>query len=243
MGLRTALVELYYAALRARVPTPRNALATTLDAVQLRDSLRDLRIDCVLDVGANTGQFVRRLRRLGYRGWIISFEPSSEAFQQMSAERAGDPLWRGYPYALGETDGTKAFHVNAESKCSSFLRGRNAPAVRVDHVEVRRIDSILPDLIRSLPNCPSTPRIFLKMDTQGYDTQVLAGAKGSLSQIVALLSEVSIVPLYEDMVPYYKALEIYAGLGFDILSLSEVTRTVDGRVCEYDCLMVRRDAL
>lgn len=57
----------------------------------------------VLDVGANVGQFGAGLRRAGFSGTIVSFEPLSAAHARLSEIAAGDPAWHVAPrMALGE---------------------------------------------------------------------------------------------------------------------------------------------
>ena len=57
----------------------------------LRKLFSHLQINCVLDVGANQGQYGRFLRQTGYQGWIISFEPSPADFQVLAERSAADP--------------------------------------------------------------------------------------------------------------------------------------------------------
>ena len=63
-----------------------------LDAV-----LRSREINCVIDVGGNRGHFAERLRALGYRGRIVSFEPSPSTLPVITAAAAKDGRWEVRP--------------------------------------------------------------------------------------------------------------------------------------------------
>src|SRR6185503_14223092 len=54
------------------------------EQTHLRRLLAHLDVDCVFDVGANTGQYAEMLRRrAGFRGRIVSFEPIPEAASEV----------------------------------------------------------------------------------------------------------------------------------------------------------------
>src|SRR5438874_74602 len=64
------------------------------------------RIDTVMDIGANEGQYARLLREAGYTGRIISFEPLTRAHEQLLRASACDPLWTVAPrMAIGNREG------------------------------------------------------------------------------------------------------------------------------------------
>jgi hypothetical protein len=105
-------------------------------------------------------------------------------------------------------------------------------------VEIHRLDEVLPTLIGDM----QSPRIFLKMDTQGYDSEVLKGASGYLEQIKGIQSEISVIPIYDGMPHYTESLAQYEALGFKLIDLFVVNRR-DDCVIEYDCVMARETAL
>ncbi len=207
------------------------------DYVYLRKFLRQFEINCVLDVGANAGGYALLLRRLGYRGRIVSFEPNPDAFAVISDRFRDDRNWQGHCVALGASRGSAAFHVATSDNESSFLgRAEGDWIARDDKVELVPLDDLFAGLVERL----SEPRVFLKIDTQGYDQEVVKGAAGSLSRIVALQSEVSVQPLYEGMMHYTDALAFYESLGFSLMHLALVLRgKTHDNVVEYDALMAR----
>ena len=240
MSIRGALVRLgYFATSRGWTEPAMGSFQHLTDYIYLRKFFRQFEINCVLDVGANTGGYARLLRRLGYRGKIVSFEPNPDAFAVLRGEFRDDPAWQGQCVALGSSRGRVAFHVATSNNESSFLdRPEGDWVARVDEVELIPLDALFADLVKPLDR----PRVFLKMDTQGYDLEVIRGATACLDGIVAIQSEVSVQPLYEGMTHYTDALAHYESLGYTLMHLALVLRgKKHENVVEYDALMARLD--
>jgi len=223
-----------------RLPRP-DALVSFMHQGQLLDLLRRLRINVVLDVGANEGWYSQHLRRGGFRGRIVTFEPNPENHAHISAKADADWLQAGY--ALGEKDEVKPFNVlrdeGGSNTMSSFLQSSiGVPSTTVE-VDVKRLEDVLPDLLDGVPE----PRIFLKTDTQGFDLPVVRGAGAWLPKVLGLQSEISVEPIYEAMTPYTQSLASYHAMGFGLVDLQVVRRQPDGTVLEYDCLMARASEL
>jgi FkbM family methyltransferase len=208
---------------------------------------RALDIDVVLDVGANVGQYARRLRRAGYTGRIISFEPLAEFADKLRQEAAGDPLWDVHQYALGDEDTTAEINATPGLNLSSLLpasdfgkrwsSGLREPVTET--IQVHRLDSVLPEMLAGIPES----RVFLKLDTQGYDLPAFRGAGACTRDILALQSEVSCVPIYEDMPPLETQLAEYRSAGFDLAGMYPVSRHARTlRVIEFDAVLVRGSA-
>lgn len=210
-----------------------------VEKAYLRDLLKRLKINCIFDVGANEGQYARMLRKLGYRGYIFSFEPNPAGFAILSKHFENDRFWKGFNFALGSEDGRKPINIAEESCLSSFLALKKHVVSGAIQVDVKRLDSIFDVLVDSIAN----PSVLLKMDTQGYDLEVIKGAKQCIDRVVALQSEISVEPIYEDIPHYLEALSYYESLGYKLMDLSIVNRARHGGIVEYDCLMARVDEI
>lgn len=195
-------------------------------ALHLGELLARLEIDCVLDVGANVGQYRDFLReKVLYDGTIVSFEPVSRHVGLL-CERAGDdPSWHIEPYALGAEPDSLSIDVDKSSASS-----------RIETVMVKTLDMVLPALARRL----GFRRPYLKLDTQGFDIDVLKGAEGSLVGIPALQSETSVFGIYKGMPSYMDTIHYLGERGFDITGLYPVSRDRSLRLIEFDCVMINR---
>src|SRR4051812_37683690 len=87
----------------------------------LKAILTKLGINCVIDVGANVGQYGRMLRRIGYRGRIVSIEPIPEVFQKLRAAAAGDDEWITLNTACGSKEETRTINIFTQTPLSSLL--------------------------------------------------------------------------------------------------------------------------
>jgi FkbM family methyltransferase len=204
--------------------------------------LRRLDIDCVLDVGAFTGTYGRMLRELGYRGRIVSFEPASENFDALVREAAGDPAWETRRVGVGRAPGRLDLLLTGSAGCNSFLEP-NAFAMGelprmfgrkgVETVEVTTIDEAFDDATRG------ARAVFLKVDTQGYDLEVIRGAEASLPRVAALQVELALQRTYEGQPGYIEVLAELAEVGFAPAQLTPTYRDSHGRIAECDCVLVR----
>ena len=219
---------------------------TTLDW-HLKTLLEYQSINCVLDVGANQGQFAQRLRQLGYRDRIVSFEPVPEVFASLSHGFENDDRWRGFQIALGDRDEVRPFHIaHGDAQASSFLEFNDKGPERwgADHtvretvsLHIRRLDEIWDDCVAAI----DSPRVFLKMDCQGFDLNVVMGASDRLRHVVALQSELAFEHYYENMTHFSEAVTAYEELGFDAVGFFPIGRREPDylRVVEMDCLFMR----
>jgi FkbM family methyltransferase len=200
-------------------------------------------VTLVVDVGANTGQYGHSLRRAGFGGRIISAEPLSREFRRLD-ERAGrDGRWSAVHAALGARPGRVPLHVAGNSVSSSLLEMLDshagaAPAsayVRTEVAEVRTVD----DLLDSSGVGPAE-RVFLKIDTQGYEAPVLDGAQRWLPRLAGVQVELSLLPLYAGQALMGDLLRRLTDAGLELWSLEPVfvdPRT--GRLLQVDGVFFR----
>lgn len=219
------------------------------EQTHLKKLLSHFDVDCVFDVGANTGQYAAMLRRqAGYKGRIVSFEPIPEAAAKVRLEAAHDPLWTVEEIALADRTEQRAFNVMASSEFSSLSKPKTDEVTRFVNlnkpertimVQTRTLADVFPRLQAEY----GFKRPFLKMDTQGFDLFVLKGAGPVLSRFVGFQSELSIRRLYQDAVDFREALTFYQSLGFDLSALVPNNGGHFPALIEIDCIMVRRDLM
>jgi FkbM family methyltransferase len=206
----------------------------------LQKALSHFRIDLVLDVGANAGQFGTRLRALGYAGDIVSFEPLAEAHARLQATARVDPRWQAAPRAaIGDHEGTIAINVAGNSTSSSVLdmleSHRTATPesayVGKENVAITRLDKA------AAPFIGQNARLYLKIDTQGFEAQVIAGARQTLARAAAVQLEMSLAPLYAGQPDFTALMQQMAGMGFTLWGLwPGYVDEASGRLLQIDTI-------
>lgn len=198
---------------------------------------KNYNIDVVIDVGANIGQFGGELRNLGYKGQIISFEPTSDAFSKLKKNAQNDALWQIHNYSLGDFDGESTINISKNSVSSSLLNNlpqlvESAPSavfVSTETIQVKKLDSIFSNFNIEGKN------IYLKIDTQGYEYKVIQGANNSLEKIVGLQVEMALIPTYEENVSFHDLSQILIEKKFNITSIeSGYYDKTSGKLLEVD---------
>jgi FkbM family methyltransferase len=173
--------------------------------------LRTHGVDLVLDIGANTGQHARHLREEGYTGRIVSFEPSGAPFQALQAASAEDAAWTCRRLAVGRERGTVSLRTFGDSVFNSVLKPQEDFAgeqTGVEEVEQVTLDDLEGQL------WSSSDAVCLKVDVQGLEGEVIAGAAKLLHVVRMVEIELSTVELYEeqDLLPAVAGALYDAGL-------------------------------
>jgi FkbM family methyltransferase len=204
--------------------------------------LQGRRITLLLDVGANTGQFAEKVRATGYRGRIVSFEPLSGAYAELSRLSAGDPEWEARRTALGEKDGTVDINVAGNLTSSSLLpmgerHLESAPQsayVGTETVSTARLDDVWEELARP------DDRVWLKLDVQGYELHVLRGAKAVLDRIDVVQAEMALQHLYEGDSTWRELIDWLEARGFRLAGIEPgFEDPQSGELLQADGIFVR----
>ncbi|MFL6107013.1 MAG: FkbM family methyltransferase [Marmoricola sp.] len=198
-------------------------------------------IDLVIDVGAAHGGYGEQVRKFGYTGSIVSFEPLDSAYAELSSTIAGDSSWSARQVALGSEPGEAVINIASNSDSSSLLPMESAhtqaePSVGYvgqQTVTVARLDDLIDEI--------ATPdsKIFLKIDAQGFEKEVLAGAQETLRRCQGLQLELSFVPLYAGGMLIDEAVSTAYAAGFQMVSVEQGWAAASGQMLQADGVFFR----
>lgn len=219
---------------------------STSNALRTRLLLDHHKIDLVLDVGANAGQYASSLREFGYAGEIVSFEPLSTAHSVLERLGRTDPLWTvASRTAIGDVDGEIEINISENSYSSSVLGMLDSHLDAAPHsayigseaVKISKLDSLAKDFIKD-----NDQSIYLKMDVQGFEMQVLEGAVQILPRVKGIQTELSLVPLYKGQALFTEMLEKMDQLGYEIYAIYPgFSDMKTGRMLQMDGVFFRKE--
>ena len=187
----------------------------------LHEILKTKKINLVLDVGANSGDWALDLRHWGYRGQIISFEPLSKEFNLLNERTSKDPKWESVNLAIGEGNYSSEINISNNSVSSSLSK------ILSNHIEAESSSEIIGSQLIEVTSLDefehtwfeNSDSIFMKVDVQGFEKKVLDGAQNVLSKIKVIQLELSFNPLYSDDTCFNEMVEFLKQKGFFLFHL------------------------
>ena len=121
---------------------------------------------------------------------ILAFEPAPETFARLVNNVKGHPIIDPHQYALGSEVGCVDFYVQPQHEMSSVLRLRaSTNDAQMLSVPLTTLDAAVSDIDEIS---------LLKIDVQGFESAVLAGAKKTLQRTQMLMMEVNYYSYYEN---------------------------------------------
>lgn len=210
--------------------------------------LNTFNFDKVLDVGANTGQFSESLIDFGFKGEIVSFEPTTVAYDKLTKRVSKYKNWNiAEKCAIGDIDGSIDINISKNSLFSSIKRisteyssyNSDSSIIDKENVQVYKLDSLQNKYFNKNEN------IFLKIDTQGFEKEVLKGATELLKYAKGIKIEIPLQPIYDDV--SWSNVEIFNFFKekrFECISLNEVAvNNETGIVHEIDGIFINQELL
>jgi FkbM family methyltransferase len=180
---------------------------------------RGSRINWVIDVGAHIGESVSSILAEGWKGRIDSFEPDPRSIDRLRARASKVDGWHVHAMAVGERTGMATLHLAGNEVSSSTLpmsdlHVRSAPDSRAEgtaEVAISRLDDVLV--------AENGGRIFLKVDVQGGERQVINGARDIIQHVELLQLEISLRMLYDGQVTWRNLVDDVEDIGFTLVGI------------------------
>ena len=213
---------------------------------QIIKAMRKVNVNILFDIGANTGQFSEEIRNKGYNGKIISFEPLTSAREKLTQQASKDANWIVHERAaIGDYNGITDINISKNSVSSSILpmlkshsdAEKNSMYIKTEKTPIITLDSVADSYLDKYSN------LFIKIDTQGYESQVLDGAFKTLKRAKGVLCELSLIPLYERQDIWIDLILRLEKEGFVLWSIERgFTDICDGRTLQVDGVFLKKNS-
>ena len=179
--------------------------------------LRSGEVELVIDVGAHAGEYGRGLRSGGYHGKDRLLRARAGAISSgFSPQRPATAPGNARTAPAAPAPGPPTINISGnDGFSSSLLAMEQAHEQAVRRVPLRERGDDRGDRPRPGADRPPAQRSsYLKVDTQGYEHEVIAGATETLRRCRAVELELSLTPLYEGQLLIGEMIELMRGHGF-----------------------------
>jgi FkbM family methyltransferase len=200
--------------------------------------LQDFAIQTILDIGANEGQFAKKISSLFPTAQLHCFEPISGPFQKLKHNFQHNSNVTLHQFALGEVEENRIINLNEYSPSSSFLNMEENHKKSFDFainttacdVNIKRLDSL--DLKLKGP-------ILIKIDVQGFEDKVIAGGVDFIKSASIIIIEVTFKPLYEKQPMFDNIYQTLTLLGFSYNgNFEQLLSPVTGEILQGDAIFI-----
>jgi FkbM family methyltransferase len=203
-------------------------------------ALKGRDFDCVVDIGANKGQFATFARNCFPQCRIVSFEPLDRPARIYESFFHNDTRTRLVRAAVGTERGSLLMHVTAKDDSSSPLAVGKLQTQTFGTTVIDTLEVPCGPLSDYLRDDELGQQNLLKVDTQGFELQVLRGAEGLLDKISAVYCELSFRELYVDQPLASEVIAYLHDQQFFLAGVYNITlNPVIGQL-QADMLFVRR---
>ena len=218
-----------------------DTLQRRIDAGKYR-WLQEKGIKTIIDIGANVGQFAEMIRPIIPSAMIYSFEPLESCFSELKLKEKTLSPFQCFQYGLGDKNEIKEINHNKFTQSSSLLtmeqRHKDAFPYTKDSykesISIVTLDSVISNLAIESP-------LFVKIDVQGYELNVLRGAAATLPMIDILIVEVSFTRLYENQPLFEDINKELRKYQFEYVgNFEQLTDPINGAVLQADAIYINR---
>jgi FkbM family methyltransferase len=189
--------------------------------------LQWLGVNVLFDVGANFGGYAATVRKRGYQGQIVSFEPLTGPFRELEVAAQNDPRWAVRHVGVGATPGEAEINLSASTgqwRASSILPMTQRHIhtypddrpIGTERIRIETLDSAAAEFLE-----PSA-RVAVNIDVQGYELEVLRGGSEVLRQAVFVETEMDLVELYHGQPGFEQLVNTFYDAGFRLASFEPV---------------------
>lgn len=204
----------------------------------------------IFDVGANRGQSIERFKKMYKDCAIHSFEPGNAECDEIRSNYKNDKSIFVNNVGVGEKEEIREFNINAKTTHSSFKQLLEKTAWIKKRSEVQKIKNEKYTISKELKqiitlddyvNLNGIKNIdILKIDTQGYDDKVIAGAKNLIKENKIKIIQIEIIfsEIYENPLNIYDIEKFLIPNGYKLFGFSNAGSLESHHIFQSDFIYI-----
>ncbi len=197
----------------------------------------------LVDVGANVGDFVAAAAKLRPFQSVYAMEPQPSCQAELAATLQHLPNAKQIPAAVGRTEGSLELHVTANSRMTSGLRPEKGIHSAYSNGDFSIAETLTVPTITLDSAIPHEVTVgLLKLDVQGFEIEVLAGAVSTLQRTRSILIEVNYIRHYENGAVFDDIYEELRQSGFRLYGISEPFGSTSNQPLWADAVFVNQNS-
>lgn len=192
---------------------------------------KNSKIDCVIDLGAHLGEYHNMIRYLGYKKLLVCVEPQkkiSQTLKQHTKRYLNTVVLNNL--AIFSRNLKKKFYIYDNTQTSSIKK-----SIKKKYNESYLVNCITLDNLLNKSLFKKKKSIYLKIDTQGTEIEILKQSKLLKKKIDFLQIETSIIKLYEKEKLFDYTIKYLDKIGFKLIFLHPGVINQQGLLVQFEC--------
>jgi FkbM family methyltransferase len=199
------------------------------------------RLQCIVDVGANLGEWSIAMALFTPARKIIAYEPVPEVFNHLKEFAKPHSQIQCIQSAVGSYIGRTRINLEDIHQLSSLLaitdEGRTFHSI--EHTQSKQIEVPITTLDHDLRDYDEIS--LLKIDVQGYEPEVLKGARDVLQRTLILMVEIFYTPYYNGAASFEELLQLITSVSpMKLWGITGPAVAKDGKPIWADAIFVRQ---
>jgi len=200
--------------------------------------LKEQNFESIVDVGANVGQFGKKIRQYYPTADLYSFEPIPLVYKELIENFKGDNNFHPFNVGLGDKEGKLEFYLNEFSDSSSMLPIGD---VHKENFPFTKNEKKIYVDVKTLDNCIDVTKIkkpyLVKLDVQGFEEQVINGGMEIIRNAEMIITEASFKELYKGQSLFDTLYEKIKAFGFQYIgNLDQMNSAFNGEPLQGDAI-------
>ncbi|WP_430882380.1 FkbM family methyltransferase [Granulosicoccus sp. 3-233] len=185
----------------------------------IADILNNMPVRQVVDIGANRGKFARKvIKHSKNKIGVLCVEPNKDAIGGFAAKQVSNNMVKILNCAVDASESNQKFYITNNDEFSSLKRPEDIDPMLAEKILVNAVVDVntltLDSILKSHMFCSSGLNVFVKIDSQGMDYEIVEACTQLEERVCCILTEISMSDLYSTKVDWKEHVQMLEERGF-----------------------------